>query len=114
MCIFYFLILIIGCKLFIYNFYFYQFQSESFTDFIPNLKKEKKTKNESNINEEIQKNKILEEEIKKLKDNLNTIRQNQTIEVNRLKTEFEQLKSENEKLKSELFRANKIIIRNEK
>ncbi len=61
------------------------------------------------INEEIQRNKILEEENKELKESLNNIKQSQTIEVNRLIVEIEKLKSENEKLKSDLFKTNKVI-----
>jgi len=84
-----------------------QFSSKTFTDFIPNYKKEnneqtneknEKSKEDNNynelekkLNEEIMKNKRLEEENKKLKD------------------ELEKLKDENEKLKSDLLSSNKII-----
>ena len=53
--------------------------------------------------------KKLEEENKKLKDNLNKINKDKDNEINRLKTDLEKLKSENEKLKSDLLKANKII-----
>ena len=69
-----------------------------------NYKKEDNTL-EKKLNEEILKNKRLEEENKKLKDNLNTI----TNENKNLKLELEKLKLENNKLKSELLKSNKII-----
>jgi len=57
------------------------------------------------LNEEIIDSKKLEEENKKLKDNLNTI----TNENEKLKLELEKLKIDNEKLKSELLKANNIL-----
>ena len=65
-------------------------------------------KNISSENNEvlIQKIQKLEEENKKLKEDLNNINQN---EMNKLKIEIEKLKKENEKLKDDLLKANKII-----
>ena len=60
----------------------------------------------SENNEENQKIQKLEEENKKLKEDLNNINQN---EINKLKIEIEKLKKENEKLKDDLLKANKII-----
>ena len=60
----------------------------------------------SENNEVIQKIQKLEEENKKLKEDLNNINQN---EMNKLKIEIEKLKKENEKLKDDLLKANKII-----
>jgi len=97
---------------------------KTFTDFIPNYKKETNIATlEKNLNEEIIKNKRLEEENKKLKDNLSIITQNYNNENEKLKLELEKLKIDNEKLKlelgklkidnerlkSELIKANKII-----
>jgi len=53
------------------------------------------------------KNQKLEEENKKLKENLNSITQNQINENTKL--ELEKLKNDNEKLQSDLLKANKII-----
>ena len=77
-------------------FIIYQYKSKTFTDFIPNYKKE---------NKEMQKKQKLKEE--KKKQNINT--QSDSNEINRLKSELEKLKIENEKLKSDLLKANKII-----
>ena len=87
MCI---LIFLIGCTIIIIIILI-QFKSKTFTDFIPNYKKENKNNDqkvdndlEKKLKYEIEKNKRLEEENKKLKN-------------------------ENEKLKSDLLKANKII-----
>ena len=61
------------------------------------------------MNDEISKNKKLEEENKKIKDDLNKLTQNQLNEINKLKTDLEKYKKENERLNNELMKANKII-----
>ena len=61
------------------------------------------------MNDEISKNKKLEEENKKIKNDLNKLTQNQLNEINKLKTELEKYKKENERLNNELMKANKII-----
>ena len=64
-------------------------------DFIPQQNKELEKK----LNDEILKNKKLEEENRQLKEKLNIINQNYTNEI--------------EKLKSDLLKANKIISKNQ-
>ena len=64
---------------------------------------------ENKCNEELSKNKKLEEENQKLRQKLNKIIQNNIDEINKLKDELNQIRKENDKLKNDLFKANKII-----
>ena len=61
------------------------------------------------MNDEILKNKELEEENKALKDKLNKITQNQINEMNKIKGVLEKLKNENIKLNEQLLKANILI-----
>ena len=106
-----------------YIYLYIQFISNTFIDFIPNYKKDNNhnIELEKKLISEIEKNKKLEDEIKRLKEKIN--QNNQNIEICKLKDEIEKYKKkydkcnkekdnlikENKKLNEDLIKASKIL-----
>ena len=96
----------------IFYFYYYQFIGKSFTEFIPDYNKNSNDKQikelEKKLNNEILRNKKLEEENKILKEE-NMIFKNELNNNNNLKLELDKIINENKKLKNDLLKANKAL-----